>query len=602
MKIKTNKIIIILLSIWLISPQVVKANTITLVKSYGGTGNDVGRWFTKTDKGEFVIVGNTSSSNGDFTINKGGTDIFISKFDSNGNKMWVKSYGGSGTDYMYHVIHTQDGGFVGLGLSNSSNGDFPSSKGDYDGYIMKFDKDGNKQWFKRFGGSYYDDFSKVIETQDGDFIAVGQSASLNGDITSNKGNFDGIVVKYNNIGTKMWSKNFGGTNDDSISDVIELDNQQLVLVGNSNSNNGDLTSNKGLSDAFIMKIDSVGNKMWMKSYGGIKYDRFMSIKRTQEGDFLIAGGSESSDGDFPLNKGGNDIVVGKFDEFGDKKWLKTYGGNDYDTVAHLSETSRKDIILSGITMSATGDFQPSKGAADALLAKLDYDGDLIWNKTFGGTGNDYSYNIVETSKFEYVMNTSSYSNSGDFGTTKGGADFKFVQFSETPIGQSHDISVGIKSGEFSIDQPLLEATLGTITIDGEIQTMDASLDNVTVKDFRATGDGWNFTVSATPFRATSDSSLTLPTNTLTLEPINSIQWKVGDTNLPTSEMSFPMTIDSGAIKIASSDTGKGTGEYELIFPNQALKLTIDTSTVKIDDSLGTTEFESIITWNLTTGP
>jgi hypothetical protein len=228
----------------------------------------------------------------------------------------IMNYGGSGLDRFYSVTETTDGGYVAVGRSTSSDGDLPGYKGNYDAIIAKFDAEGNNLWFKNYGGSEYDRFMSVTETTDGGYVAVGYSQSSNGDLSSNNGGYDAIIAKFDANGNKVWFKNYGGSSDDYFWSVTETTDGGFVAVGSSQSSNGDLPGNKGGMDAIIAKFDAEGNNLWFKNYGGSKDDCFDSVTETTDGGYVAVGYSLSSNGDLPGNKGDSDAIIAKFDAEG----------------------------------------------------------------------------------------------------------------------------------------------------------------------------------------------------------------------------------------------------------------------------------------------
>ena len=169
------------------------------VKSYGGSIEDYFIGVAQTTDGGYIAVGYSVSTDGDLTgLNKGNSDAIIVKYDNGGNLVWNKNFGGTLYDQFYSVLQTSDGGCIAVGYSNSINGDLATlNKGDFDAIIVKYDSSGNVLWNKNFGGSVYDQFRSVVQTSDGGYIAVGNSSSTNGDLTGiNKGAVDAIIVKF----------------------------------------------------------------------------------------------------------------------------------------------------------------------------------------------------------------------------------------------------------------------------------------------------------------------------------------------------------------------------------------------------------------------
>lgn len=387
------------------SSEITKAQESDLIwlNAFGGTGDDNFSGVDETNDGGFILVGETSSSNGDYTSNKGLKDLALVKLDASGNKDWVKTYGGTDTDSLYDVKQTMDEGYIAVGTSRSNNGDIPGNKGVGDFIIAKFDKNGDREWIKNYGGSNTDNFYSVLELSDGDYIAVGQSASNNGDITSPKGSYDGIVARFDKNGNKRWIKNYGGSKVEYFNSAGLTKDGNLILSGASDSLNGDLIGNRGLSDIILAKVDLNGNLLWQKSYGGSKNDYLEHIFETSDGGFIGSGYTESTNGDIGASKGQYDGFLMKFDNNGNKIWLQKIGGSNIDALYNAFETLDGEYIASGMSMSSNGDINENKGSSDIMVVKLDSSGNKKWVKTIGGSGAEQPSSSLLTADDNYFL-------------------------------------------------------------------------------------------------------------------------------------------------------------------------------------------------------
>jgi hypothetical protein len=281
-------------------------------KTYGGSSFDSANSIQQTSDGGFIVAGRTNSSNnGDVTdSNNGGYDFWILKLNSDGTKAWDKSYGGSGNDFAFSVQQTSDGGFIVAGYTDSSDGDITDGNiGGNDIWILKLNNDGTKAWDKSYGGSGYDEAKSIQQTSDGGFIVAGYTDSSDGYITDgNNGAYDFWILKLNSDGTKEWAKTYGGSGYDFAYSVQQTDDRGFIVAGyTDSSNNGDVTdSNKGNSDFWILKLNSYGTKAWDKSYGGSGIEYAFSVQQTSDGGFIVAGYTDSSDGD--INDGNNGAI------------------------------------------------------------------------------------------------------------------------------------------------------------------------------------------------------------------------------------------------------------------------------------------------------
>jgi len=217
-----------------------------------------------------------------------------------------KLYSGTSNDYFNSVIGTPDSGFIAVGKTNSvelKNGQFAN---DFDAWIVKTDKDGKTVWGKIFGGSGDDELTAITETSDGGFIVAGRTSSIDGDITNYHGNYDMWVAKFDKSGNRKWSKNFGGTGIEFCGTIIKATGGGFIVAGRTNSNNGDITSNHGDYDAWLIKIDETGNLVWQKTYGGTYYDAAYAVTKTNDRGYILAGEVQSNNGDVSGNHGASD--------------------------------------------------------------------------------------------------------------------------------------------------------------------------------------------------------------------------------------------------------------------------------------------------------
>jgi uncharacterized repeat protein (TIGR02543 family) len=243
---------------------------------------------------------------------KGQDDAIIVKFNEGGDIAWVKNYGGSSYEEFYSVVAAKDGGYVAVGYTGSTNGDLSYTHGGGDFLIAKFDQNGEKQWMKNFGGSLYDDLMDVTKAPGGGYVAAGISSSNDGDLAGHKGANDAVIFKFTENGNKVWMKNFGGSQNDAFFSITQATGGGFLAVGGSESIDGDIPGNRDVQDAIIMKFDKNGKKKWTGCFGGNDYDEFLGVIKAPGGGYTAVGHFRSSDGNFSNNKGGEDFIIAKF--------------------------------------------------------------------------------------------------------------------------------------------------------------------------------------------------------------------------------------------------------------------------------------------------
>ncbi len=236
---------------------------------------------------------------------------------------------------------------------------------------VKLDSAGEFQWFRYYGGTQNDVVSDVVQANDGGYVMVGYSESTNFDVTHNKGSYDYWVVKIQENGMLDWKHNYGGTGIDQAYGVTKTDNNSYIIVGKSNSNDKDVTNSLGGFDAWVIHIDDHGHMIWQKSFGSTEYDSATTIKKLSNGNFGVIGNTRGSTNEIS-NKGQNDYWIFEIDNKANTGllWQKTIGGSSIDLATDFVETSNNEIFIVGESQSNNLDVTDNKGSNDLWIAKL----------------------------------------------------------------------------------------------------------------------------------------------------------------------------------------------------------------------------------------
>ena len=329
---------------------------------------------------------------------------------------WQKSFGGSGEDIAKAVVQTPDGNYVFVGDTNSSNGDVVGYEWSYsllrrDYWIVKTNPVGDIIWQKLYGGFYNDLVTSIKNTTDGGFIVSGYSESYDGEVLNHIGNYDYWILKLDTNGDIEWQKTLGGGGEDYATNIIQTSDGGYITIGHTKSTSGGVVGNHGMFDIWIVKMSSVGVVEWRKAYGGSADDKMSeaygnySLIQTPEGGYLFTGKTKSTNGDITLNHGLNDIWLVKINAVGTIEWQKTFGGTADDFGQSLIATADGNYILTAGSASVDGDFTTNFGATDLWVIKIDPLGNIIWKSSFGGTNSEsYQYsNIIETHNGELLV-------------------------------------------------------------------------------------------------------------------------------------------------------------------------------------------------------
>lgn len=376
---------------------------------FGGLNSDILMSTKQTSDSGFVLTGFTTSmsAGGDITdSSRGSEDFWVVKINKSGVKEWARRYGGLNNDLVYDGLQTTDGGYIFAGCSFSNIG-WEKSQNNWDPtlqtpdmWILKTDSLGIKQWDKRYGGTDGDAAVKIIRTNDGQYMVAGLSLSgLNGDKTQpSQGGSDIWIIKMDVNGNKIWDKRYGGSKNDEPWTIYQTNDNGYLLVGYSYSNaGGDKTQNNNdpslnTPDYWIVKIDSVGNKQWDKTYGGNNYESASAALIRNNGDYIICGFSKSGiSGDrtianYDTSTGWNathDYWIIRVDSTGLKTGEKVFGNTSYDECWNAVELGDGNFLFSGESYSPAGGDKSENnlGHEQVWLVKTDTNLNKIWDKT-----------------------------------------------------------------------------------------------------------------------------------------------------------------------------------------------------------------------------
>lgn len=387
-------------------------------KTFGGTGDDYGWFVEQTADGGYIIVGKTDSSGGD-------NDVWLIKTDSNGNKLWDKTFGSLNDEEGISGQQTSDGGYIIAGqISYSSKG------GLLDIWLIKTDADGNKEWDKTIGGLLWKLVSSIRQTSDGGYIIVGDKGIP----------YNIFLIKTDSNGNKLWERTYGGINDDVGYSVQQTTDGGYIITG--------LEATIVDTDVLLIKTDEDGNKLWERNFGKVTdNEEGMSVQQTSDGGYIIAGIT------VPLFTGNPDAWLIKTDSNGNIEWDKTFGGANLDIFFSVQQTTDSGYILAGTTDSF------GNGDIDVWLVKTDSNGNKLWDKTFGGPEWEYGWCVQQTSDGGFIIIGTTTS----FGA--GESDAWLIKMPDFENQRPESMSInGPSSG---IPDETIEFTLSAIDPDGD---------------------------------------------------------------------------------------------------------------------------------------
>ncbi len=373
-------------------------------RTYGGASSEYALSVQQTIDG-YILGGGT------WTFGSGNNDVWSLKLDQAGTISWQKAYGSSFEVEIYYIQPTDDGGFV------MASGVYVTFVEQYARSIAKVDKDGNISWQK--GIPDQKGIYAIQQTRDGGYIAAGGGL---------------WILKLDQSGAISWQRNYSPSNV-YYSSIQQTRDGGYIVSGTHYSNN----------DIWILKLDQAGNALWQKTYGGSSYDGCYSIQQTTDGGYIVGGYTQS------FGAGSYDMWILKLDQAGAVSWQKTYGGIFYEMSTSIKQTIDDGYIVAGYTQSF------GAGGYDILVLKLDQAGNISWQKTYGGSGNDTASSIELTSDGGYIVagGTDSFGVGGDIWLLKldSNGNINNADFIYTSAASVADTTVSGVNSPVSISTP-----------------------------------------------------------------------------------------------------------------------------------------------------
>ena len=349
--------------------------------TFGGSLDDRGHSLVQLSDGGYALLGYSMSQDGDASVNQGQHDNWVIRTDASGQLLWEKSFGFSGHDHAYNIIATQDGGLLfngfldvtssaGQGTSFQKNAN-SARHGVGEFWVHKINLSGEIEWRQYFGGTNNDRSYDAVQTTAGDFIIVGTSESDDVDISQPRGGYDVWVIKLNQNGQMIWERSFGGSQYDAANAVVLDQTENIVVFGNSFSEDQDVSSPLGRSDMWLLRLSQEGDLLSEQSFGGAAFDLGRDLTFDSKGDLWLVGYSQSEDIDFSTNAGDNDIALLQLDKNRFPKQHFTLGGSGLDIAHAVLSLNDGRLVVVGTSESQDGPFLNNQGDKDIFVALWD---------------------------------------------------------------------------------------------------------------------------------------------------------------------------------------------------------------------------------------
>jgi hypothetical protein len=307
--------------VWLIKTNALGDTLWT--RTYGGRNNDAGFSVQQTSDGGYIVAGWTQS------FGAGGYDVYLIKTNATGDTLWTRTYPDSGPDYYdgYFVQQTSDGGYVIAGSI------YYGRVGTSDICLIKTNASGDTLWTRTYGGAGNEEGWSVQQTSDTGYIVAGWTQSFGA------GGYDVYLIKTNASGDTLWTKTYGGTNDDVGWSVQQTSDTGYIIAGYTGS------FGAGYLDVYVIKTNASGYTLWTRTYGGTNADWGHSVRQTLDGGYIVAGVTLS------YGAGNGDVYLIKTNASGDTLWTRTYGGASSEVGNSIQQTQDGGYIVAGYTNS-----------------------------------------------------------------------------------------------------------------------------------------------------------------------------------------------------------------------------------------------------------
>lgn len=362
--------------------------------NYGGAYNEDAYAGAVASGGGYAVLGNV------FLNGNGGYNFYLLRLNSVGDTVWSRNYGGDSTDYGYDIKRLSDGGYIMVGSTRSFG------NGNKDLYAVRTDSLGGVVWTRTVGGTGDDNARGVTLAPDGGFVICGTTDSYGAGYT------DMYIVKLDASGNVSWTKTFGGTAGDVGAGIIMTPDNGFLAIGSTGS------FGSGYSSIYVVRINSAGDSLWARTYGGTRADFGHGLTNAVDGGYVLVGRTAS------FGAGFYDAYIVKIDTDGNFVWDNTFGSTSDDYAYSVTTAMDGTYMLSGFT-----EVSPSR-KYDAYVIKVDPGGSRIWERTYGGSQADYGNTVFQEQGRDYLLIGSTYS------FTYGGSDIYITKIR----GESTDAS------------------------------------------------------------------------------------------------------------------------------------------------------------------
>jgi uncharacterized protein (AIM24 family) len=398
-------------------------------QSFGDASEQWGIRVAFDPSGNVVITGffrGTVNFGGGPLTSAGSRDIFLTKYDTNGNHLWSQSFGDTSTQIGSSVAFDPSGNVVMTGSFVGTvdfGGGSLTSAGGYDIFLAKFDSAGNHIWSQGFGDASIEQYSTSVAFDPSENVILTGffegTVDFGGGLLTSAGGYDIFLAKFDSDGNHLWSQSFGDSSDIQRGSSVAFDSSGNVIMsgdfqGTVDFGGGSLTSAGGY-DIFLAKFDANGTHLWSHRFGDGNIQTGYYVAFDPSGNVLMTGyfmGTVDFGGGSLISSGWYDIFLVKFDSSGTHLWSQKFGDASTQYCLSVAIGPLENIITTGYfegTVDFGGGPLTSAGGYDIFLAKFDSGGNHLWSQGFGDASDiqrgfsvacDSSGNVIMTGYFE----------------------------------------------------------------------------------------------------------------------------------------------------------------------------------------------------------
>ncbi len=395
--------------------------------------------FIDNSTGDIVISGNTQGSLDGYT-NAGNYDSFIQKFNSSGIKQWTKQFGTSADEYTNDIVIDSSGNIYMTGYT-TGNLDNNSNSGDADIFTSKYNSSGTRQWTKLLGTSNGNlSYAIGLDSSNNAYLTGWSRGGL--DNNTNSGDYDAFLLKYNESGTKQWTKLLGTSSEDGGRDIIVDSSDNIFILGTTKGNIDGASSASSFSDTFVAKYNSSGTRQWIKQFGTSDSSSEGKCFAIDSVGNLFISGKTGGAFDGYTNAGRSDVFIAKYNSSGTKQWIKQFGTSEYDYSNTCDVDTLDNFYIGGYTTDGAFDDYSNLGNNDLIISKYNSSGTKQWLKQFGTSNYEYddcgvildsSNNILMCGKLDARGSGEGLDGNSHLGGSTGSSDYFLIKFNSDGI-------------------------------------------------------------------------------------------------------------------------------------------------------------------------